>query len=310
MAGFRAWRRLLAGKDVASLSHNARLRRIFGIVLFGGCACVLAQSAAPAQNVNTAFAPLEQWKNAVLLGDPAGLKMLYSTSPPAQVAAPGDQNTADAEVNFWISLKARQMNIDVVQTSSPQPALEVIAFQAEVRSGEPPKRQTLYVTEAQVWLKQGEQWHLLNVKRTGAAHLKQPINKDKNIYPADVDARVEIKEAEEKAAKDHKRVLIVFGANWCYDCHVLDTAFQRPDLAPVLAASYEVVHVDIGEGNKNQDLMKDFQVPRQKGIPALAILESTGKLVVSQKDGEFENARALTPEALLEFLNKWKAQAR
>jgi hypothetical protein len=46
--------------------------------------------------------------------------------------------------------------------------------------------------------------------------------------------RAEIKEAEEKAAKDHKRVLIVFGANWRYDCHVLDMAFQRPDLAPVL----------------------------------------------------------------------------
>jgi thioredoxin 1 len=292
------------------LNRNARLRRTFGIVLFAGCACALAQTAASAQNADTAFAPLEQWKNAVLRGEPAGLKILYSTSPPAQVAAPADQNTADAEVNFWIGLKARHMNIDVVQTSSPQPAVQVIAFQAEVRSGEPLKEQTLYVTEAQVWQKQGEQWLLLNVKRTGAAHLKQPINKDKNIYHADVDAQAEIKEAEEKAAKDHKRVLIVFGANWCYDCHVLDMAFQRPDLAAVLAASYEVVHVDIGEGNKNQDLMKDFQVPMQKGIPALAVLESTGKLVVSQKNGEFEHARAMTPEALLEFFNEWKPQAR
>ena len=292
------------------MNRNARLRRTFGVVLFAGWVCALAQTATPAQNADTAFAPLEQWRNAVLRGDPVALKMLYSTRPPAQIAAPGDQNTADAEVNFWIGLKARHMNIDVVQTNAPQPAVQVIAFQAEVGSGEPPKEQTLYVTEAQVWQKQGEQWHLLNLKRTGAAHLKQPINKDKNIYPADVDARAEIKEAEEKAAKDHKRVLIVFGANWCYDCHVLDMAFQRPDLAPVLAASYEVVHVDIGEGNKNQDLMKDFQVPMQKGIPALAVLESTGQLVVSQKNGEFENARAMTPEALLEFLNQWKPQAR
>jgi thioredoxin 1 len=292
------------------MNRNTRFRRTFGVVFFAGCACALAQTAAPAQHPNTAFAPLEQWKNAVLRRDPVGLKMLYSTSPPAEVAAPEDQNTADAEVNFWIGLKAQQMNLDVVETSTPQPAIEVIAFQAEVRSGEPPKGQTLYVTEAQVWQKQGEQWHLLNVKRTAAAHLKQPINKDKNIYRADVDAHAEIKEAEEKAAKANKRLLIVFGANWCYDCHVLDMAFQRPDLAPVLAASYEVVHVDIGEGNKNQDLMKDYQVPMKKGIPALAVLETTGKLVISQKNGEFENARAMTPEALLEFLNKWKPQAR
>jgi hypothetical protein len=40
------------------------------------------------------------------------------------------------------------------------------------------------------------------------------------------------------------------------------------------------------------------------------VIESDGKLVVSQKNGEFENARAMTPEALLEFLNKWKPEAR
>jgi len=49
-------------------------------------------------------------------------------------------------------------------------------------------------------------------------------------------------------------------------------------------------------------------VPLDKGIPALAVAESDGKLVVSQKNGEFEDARSLTPEALLEFLNEWKAQ--
>lgn len=148
------------------------------------------------------------------------------------------------------------------------------------------------------------------MQRTTAARLEQPLNKNKNIYPANADARAEIKEAEDQAAKEHKRMLLVFGANWCYDCHVLDLAFQRPDFVPVLER-YVVVHVDIGEdGKKNADVARQFQVPLEKGIPALAVVESTGKLVVSQKHGEFENARALTPEALLEFLNKWKPEAR
>ncbi len=51
-------------------------------------------------------------------------------------------------------------------------------------------------------------------------------------------------------------------------------------------------------------------MPLDKGIPALAVIESDGKLVVSQKNGEFEDARSLTPEALLEFLNRWKPVAR
>jgi hypothetical protein len=69
--------------------------------------------------------------------------------------------------------------------------------------------------------------------------------------------------------------------------------------------------VDIGpDGQKNGDLAKEFQVPLDEGIPALAVLEGDGKLVVSQKNGEFEDARSLTPEALLEFLNRWKSESR
>ena len=226
-----------------------------------------------------------------------------------QVTTASGPSDAGAETNFWIGLKARKVNLDVIQTASPKPGVQVIVFQAEVESGAS-KERILYITEAQGWQQQADQWHLAVVKRTDPAHLKQPANKDKNIYPAGVDAHAELKEAEDKAAKEHKRVLLVFGANWCYDCHVLDMAFQRPDFLPVVGR-YEIVHVDIGEdGKKNADLAKQFEVPLNKGVPALAVVESTGKLAVSQKNGEFENARAMTPDALLEFLNNWKLEAQ
>ncbi len=131
-------------------------------------------------------------------------------------------------------------------------------------------------------------------------------NEEANLYPANVNPRLEIKEAEERAAKEHKRVLLVFGANWCGDCHALNRAFHRPEFASVIA-HYEVVHVDIGpDGKKNGDLAKQYEIPLNKGIPALAVLESNGTLLVSQKNGEFENAHAMDPSAFLEFLNKWK----
>jgi thiol:disulfide interchange protein len=181
-----------------------------------------------------------------------------------------------------------------------------MVFQATVQSA----NDTVYVTEAQAWQQQNDGWRLVVIKQTHPAHLQQPAAADKNIYPDNIDAYKEIKEAEEQAAKDHKRVLLVFGANWCYDCHVLDLAFHRPDFTSVMV-SYEVVHVDIGpDGKKNADLAKQFQVPLEKGVPALAVLESDGKLVVSQKNGEFENARAMTPQALLQFLNRWKPETR
>jgi len=256
-----------------------------------------------------AFAPFDQWKTAVLAGDAVGLKRLYSTSPPAQVAVGKVSSDASAEVEFWVGFKAHKIKFEITQTATPQAGVQVVTLQAEVRpvaAGE----HTVYITESQAWQQQADQWRIVATRRRDPAYLKQPADINKSLYPAEADARAEIKQAEEKAAKEHKRVLLVFGANWCYDCHVLDLAFQRSDFAPVVAR-YEVVHVDIGpDGKKNGDLATQFQVPLAKGVPALAVLDSAGNVLVSQKNGEFENARAMTPEAMLEFLNKWKLEAR
>ncbi len=278
---------------------------VSGVMLAALAGCASAQVIAGGDA--SAFAPLDQWKTAVLSGDAAGLSYLYSTSPAFQVETEkGAPSDGSAETNFWFGLRPRKMNLQMVQNTSPKPGVQVVVFQAEVQSG----TETLYVTEAQAWQQQSDSWRLVAVKHTNPAHLQQPPSADKNIYPDNADARKEIKEAEEQASKDHKRVLLVFGANWCYDCHVLDLAFHRSDFLTTMAG-YEVVHIDIGtDGKKNADLAKQFQVPLEKGVPALAIIEGNGKLVVSQKNGEFENARAMTPQALLEFLNKWKPEAR
>jgi thioredoxin 1 len=255
---------------------------------------------------STRFPPLDQWKAAIVAGDAAALKALYSTDPAAQVQANGGAASADADTRFWLGLKARGMKLEIVRMKE-RPDAESIIFKAEVQTGH--NGETMNVTDAQGWRKQGEQWRLVGAERTDAPHLKQPSDMKKDLYPADADARAEIKKAQEEAAREHRRILLVFGANWCYDCHVLDLAFHRPDFASVMAG-YEVVHVDIGpDGKKNGDLAKQFDTPLDKGIPALAVLDADGKVVVSQKNGEFEDARSLTPEVLLEFLNKWKPEA-
>ena len=269
---------------------------------------VWAQFASSPPSDAASFAPFQQWMDAVLTGDAAALKLLYSTDPPAQIRVKGVMHEADADTTFWLGLKVRNLNVEVIRHEPRHGHISFI-FRADVVTGLP-NGQTVTVTEDQSWQKQGDQWRLISVERTDDPQLAQPSNMKKDLYPANADAHAEIKEAEEKAAKEHKRLLLVFGANWCFDCHVLDLAFQRPDLAPLIAASYEVVHIDLGpEEEKNPDLVRQYEIPLNKGIPALAVAESDGRLVVSQKNGEFEDARGLSPEVLLEFLNKWKPQA-
>ena len=272
---------------------------------FALVAVIFTGSLASTQTTEPAasFAPFERWKAAVLAGDAVTLKSLYRTDPPATVRINAQNSDAQADINFWLGLKPRGRRVEVVRN---EPRHGPISFIVRAEVGLPDGR-TLSLTDDQSWQQQDGQWRLIDVERTDAPHLQQPSSMKKDLYPANADAHAEIKEAEEKAAREHKRILLVFGANWCFDCHVMDLAFQRPDLAPLLAANYEVVHVDLGpEEEKNADLVREYQIPLNKGIPVLAVADSDGKLVVSQKNGEFEDTRALTPEALAEFLNKWK----
>src|SRR5712692_6923280 len=129
----------------------------------------------------------------------------------------------------------------------------------------------------------------------------------KDLYPSDADAKKEIDEALKTATTETKRVLLLFGANWCYDCHVLDRALHEGEAGRIVKESFVLVHVDIGEVNKNLDLTKKYNIPLEKGVPAVAILQSDGSLLYSSGDGEFESARRMMKKDLVAFLNRWKS---
>ena len=272
---------------------------VIALALIGALSHAVGQSAP--QSAAT-FPPLEQWKSAVVAGNVTALRALYSSDPPAHVMTAAGDSSTDTEIAFWMGLKPRRMKLDIVQSESPQAGAQQVVFQAEVQSASAP----VYVTEGQLWQQQNGSWKVVASKRSEATQLEQPTSTSKVIYAPGLDAHAEIHQALALAAKQHKNVIVVFGANWCYDCHVLDLAFHRPDLAGVLQRNYELVHVDVGEGDKNQDIMEQYHVPMKKGIPALAVLDSSGKLLYSQQGGEFEKARSLAPQDLLAFLNKWK----
>jgi len=273
------------------------------VVLTASAIAAWGQSAATAAD----FPPFQQWVGAVVSGDAASLKAMYSADPAAQIRVKSVMHDVDADTGFWLGLKSPTMKVEIIRLVV-RPTRAGVIFRATVQPGTP-NAQPFNVTADQGWTKQGEQWRIAYVERNDDPKLDHPANMKKDIYPASADAHAEIKEAEQKSAKEHKRLLLVFGANWCFDCHVLDLAFQRPELAPVIAANYEVVHVDIGpDGKKNADVAKQFDVSFDKGVPVVAVVEADGKVVVSENNGEFEDARQLTPQFLAEFLNKWKLE--
>jgi thiol:disulfide interchange protein len=144
-----------------------------------------------------------------------------------------------------------------------------------------------------------------NSQQEDENEILQPPATKKDLYPADIDANKEIDEAVKQAEHDHKRVLLIFGGNWCYDCHVLDQALHQGAAGKIVEESYELVHVDVGEFNKNLEIVKKYNVPLDKGVPAVTVLDSKGNLLYSA-EGEFESARQMMKKQLVEFLLKWK----
>jgi thioredoxin 1 len=289
---------------------EARVRRFsagfsFLLLIFLCSAGAVDGQESPAAS----YAPLEQWRLAVAGGNVAALTKLFVSSPPPQIkSADGKDLALPEEVNFWAGWKARGLSdvrVEIAQEQDPRPSVHVVVAQVTLSVKIEGTIKKYYVGMAQGWVQVGDAWRIAYVQRQDAARLKQPMEQ-KDLYPASADAKAEIAEAVQKATGARERVLIVFGGNWCYDCHVLEEAFHSPEILPTIEKSFVVVHVDIGQMDKNLDVAKQYDVPLDRGVPAIAVLESDGKLLFSQKRGEFEAARSMAPEDILDFLNKWK----
>jgi thiol:disulfide interchange protein len=135
-----------------------------------------------------------------------------------------------------------------------------------------------------------------------AAQILAQVNK--NLYSETANPTTDIAAALVRGRREHKRVILDFGGNWCGDCQLLDIYYHQSPNAELLAKHFIVVHVDIGHMDKNVDVAKKYKVPITKGVPALAVIDAHGNLLYSEREKEFEHT---TPTAITAFLNRWKA---
>lgn len=125
-----------------------------------------------------------------------------------------------------------------------------------------------------------------------------------HIYPDVAAAHSDIQTALIKARHEHKRVILDFGGDWCPDCQVLNIYFHQSPNKELMDKYFVLVDVNIGHMDQNLDVAQRYGVP-VKGVPALAVVDPSGKVVYAQNK-EFSDMRNLQPQALTDFLNKWK----
>jgi thioredoxin 1 len=135
----------------------------------------------------------------------------------------------------------------------------------------------------------------------GAAH---PSTRE--IYPDPSQAKPDLAAALKTAAHTHKRVIVDFGGNWCGDCQVLDIYMHNARNRPILESNFVLVHINIGRMDENLDIAERYGIPVTLGVPALAVLSSSGKILYGQRGGQFSHMGQMEPSAVTRFLVQWR----
>jgi thiol:disulfide interchange protein len=135
----------------------------------------------------------------------------------------------------------------------------------------------------------------------------QPVHADDTtktarpkVYDESADGSKQIADALAIAKKENKRVLLQFGANWCFWCKRLHKMFETDQaIAEQLKNGYVLVLIDVnGEHNQTVDLK--YGHPTKFGIPAIVVLDADGKRLTTNGAGGPHTAKRA-----IAFLKQW-----
>ncbi len=131
-----------------------------------------------------------------------------------------------------------------------------------------------------------------------------------DIFDPKAPAEELIAAALTRAEREHKRVLLFFGANWCPWCRRLHRVFAaHEDIVSLLNQGFVLVHVDANtrrDKKRNASALARYGNPQRSGLPVFVVLASDGAQLATQ---ETQSLAAPTDpevvERLRRFLRDW-----
>jgi|SRR6185369_2095995 len=127
-------------------------------------------------------------------------------------------------------------------------------------------------------------------------------------YDPSRDPAADLKAAISQAQKEHKRILLEVGGEWCVYCRLLNkTIHENQQLLSRLESNFIVLKVNFSDEVKNEAFLSRY--PKIPSYPHLFVLDEDGKLLLSQTPDDFLKNDKYVADLMLAFVEKWGPKA-
>ena len=135
-----------------------------------------------------------------------------------------------------------------------------------------------------------------------------PTQKSDNMYTPyneTDDAKTEINYLLDIIKNEQKYGLIVFGANWCHDSRSFAATLNSIRFEKLLKNNYEILYVDVGDKDKNINLIRKYGVQGEFGTPTVFVINSNGRVLNLNTAVSWRNAHSIDDDYKYEYLKSF-----
>jgi thioredoxin-related protein len=119
------------------------------------------------------------------------------------------------------------------------------------------------------------------------------------------EAETEINYLLDIIKNEQKHGLIVFGANWCHDSRSFAATLNSIRFEKLLKNNYEILYVDVGDKDKNINLIRKYGVQGEFGTPTVFVINSNGRVLNLNTAVSWRNAHSIDDDYKYEYLKSF-----
>lgn len=121
------------------------------------------------------------------------------------------------------------------------------------------------------------------------AYFRYVFNEPYNLL---ADSKAEITDSISKLG-DRQLLIVILGANWCPECRLLASEIESGPLKPLDGTALSFVKVDVNGWDRNMDIVEKLDNPTSGGIPAIAIIDSQGRLLATRTGKQLSREKSI-----------------